>query len=101
MTSAIIQKEDVIIGGVRYHHHLNGSGLVAETANVALTVHVGAMAVVSGNARLEGEVRLTGSVNIGGDVTASGKIAFGGSGKLTSGNYHSEHRQIVWVERTE
>ena len=75
------------INGTRYHHHPNGGGLVAETANVENTVHVAPMAIVSGNANLTGNVRVTGFAQVGGDVQACDDVTFSGRSITEHGNY--------------
>ena len=43
-------KKKKIINGIIFYRHLNGDGLVAETATVAKTVYVGSKAMVCDNA---------------------------------------------------
>lgn len=50
------------IGGLHYHRHSNGGGLVADTAFVAPTVFVGQNARVEGRALVDGTVRILDNV---------------------------------------
>lgn len=49
------------IDGVKYHHHVNGGGLVAETAHVADTAFIGPFAKVCGKASISGEAFVFGN----------------------------------------
>lgn len=85
------KQEDVVIkDGVRFHCHLNGGGLVAETSQVAPTVHVAPLAVVFGEAQLSGNVQVTGRAQVGGSVKASDEVIFGGSIIVTEGTYQGK-----------
>lgn len=66
------------IDGVRYHHHPNGGGLVAETAEVADRVYVGPCARVCDYSRLSGDVLVFGNAWISGRAEVSGAaLVFG------------------------
>ena len=57
-TEAIVE-----IDGVKYHHHPNGGGMVAETAQVADSVFVGPFAKICGHCKLSSmEQRASGAV---------------------------------------
>jgi Fe-S oxidoreductase len=101
-----MSKKDVVIGGsvyrrvsgagefaylgpdgVRYRRHDNGGGLVAESAQVAPTVHVGPLNRVFGMAELSDHVRLTGHAEVGGTVHACGSVVFCADTFVTDGDF--------------
>ena len=88
------QEEVVVRDGVRFYHHPNGGGLVAETAQVAPSVHVAPLAIVFGEAQLSENFQVTGRAQVGGSVVASDEIVFGGSVIVTEGEYRG--KKIVY-----
>ncbi|OGN22308.1 MAG: hypothetical protein A2918_00090 [Candidatus Yanofskybacteria bacterium RIFCSPLOWO2_01_FULL_42_49] len=83
----------MMVDGVKFYRHPNGGGLVAETAQVAPTVHIAPKAKVSGKAILEDFVRVTGRARVEGTVYASEYVTFGGNSVTTEGTY-SGHKLI-------
>lgn len=66
----------VEIDGVKYRHHQNGGGLVAETATVDPTAFVGAQARVSGHAQVLDAARIEDCAHVSGNarVTVRAKV---------------------------
>ena len=83
--------------GTRYRQHANGGGLVAQSAQVAPTVHVGLMTRVFGTANLSQHVRLTGRAEVGGTVQACGSVVFCGETLVTEGTFSGS--RIIKRER--
>src|SRR3989338_2477551 len=81
------QEEVVVRDGIRFYHHPNGGGLIAETAKVAPSVHVAPLAIVFGEAQLSDNVQVTGKAQVGGSVVASDEVVFSGSVVVTEGEY--------------
>jgi hypothetical protein len=83
--------------GTRYRQHANGGGLVAQSAQVAPTVHIGLMTRVFGTANLSQDVRLTGRAEVGGTVRACGSVVFCGQTLVTEGTFSGS--RIIKRER--
>ncbi len=70
------------IDGVRYHHHPNGGGLVAETAQVADTVYVGPCSKVCGHCKVSDDVIVFGNAWISDKAEVSGSAQIFGSARV-------------------
>lgn len=68
-TEAVVE-----IDGVKYHHHPNGGGMVAETAQVADSVFVGPFAKICGHCKLSGKVFVFGNAWIFDKAEVSGNV---------------------------
>jgi len=55
-----------------FHVHVNGGGLVEDTAHVDDTAYIGPNAKVSGNARLSGNARVSGNAEVSGNAQIYG-----------------------------
>jgi len=77
------------IDGVGYCHHVNGGGLVAETAYVEDSVWVGPQAMVMGNAVVKGECNINqsaivkDSAHLRGAVLVSNRAVVEGHAQLS------------------
>jgi carbonic anhydrase/acetyltransferase-like protein (isoleucine patch superfamily) len=107
----------VEIDGVKYHHHPNGGGMVAETTQVADSVFVGPFAKICGHCKLSGKVfvfgnawifdkaEASGSVEVfehaevGGNAKVQGDIKIGGETKIL-GNV-SDNRKMPLLPRSD
>jgi len=71
-----------------FHRHVNGGGLVADTATVADTAFVGASATVYGNAEIYGNARVYdkavvyGNAKVSGNVRVYGDVRVYGAAKI-------------------
>ena len=64
-TIKVLYSEAVLeIDGVKYHHHPNGGGLVAETAEVAPTAYVGLFARVCAYAKVGDYANVCGNARV-------------------------------------
>ena len=72
------QKPCLKIDGVKFHHHSNGGGLVAETAHVSATAHVGLFALVYERARVLDKAEIYDLVEIRGHATVCDDYVFDG-----------------------
>lgn len=82
------------LNGVKYSHHPNGGGLVAETAKVAPGAFIGRYVVVhdraeiGGRAKLFGDIvirdntRITGYVYMCGDIEVKGNTVISGKSRI-------------------
>src|SRR5512135_2951139 len=75
-------KPVVEIEGVKYHHHANGGGMVAETAEVADTVYVGPFAKICGKCRLKDEAFVFGNAWVFDKAEISGRAEIFGNAKV-------------------
>lgn len=62
------------IDGVKYKHHINGGGLVAETAIVEATVFVDLSSIVYGQAKVEGSVKIRFGSEVGENAHIYGDV---------------------------
>lgn len=62
------------IEGVKYHHHPNGGGLVAEGAEADPTAFIDVGVTVTEHARVLGNVRLEGHACVSGKAEVSGEV---------------------------
>jgi UDP-3-O-[3-hydroxymyristoyl] glucosamine N-acyltransferase len=72
----------VEIDGIKYHHHPNGGGMVAEHAQVADTVYVGPFAKICGKCKLSGEAFIFGNAWIFDKAEVSGRAEVFGNAKV-------------------
>src|SRR5512133_2451498 len=70
------------IEGVQYHHHLNGGGLVAETAQVEDSVYIGPCAKVCGHCKVSGDVLIFGHAWLSGTAEVSGRAQIFGNARV-------------------
>ena len=65
MRVTVLVTESVLeIDGVRYHHHPNGGGLVADGAQVDPSASVDLQCIVQGRATIGARARLTGRITV-------------------------------------
>ncbi len=80
----VLYKENCLdIDGILFHHHQNGGGLVAETANVAETAYVGLRCVVLDNASVLGFSRISGISIVKDSTIISGMSMIYGDSVIT------------------
>lgn len=87
------------IDGVKYHHHPNGGGLVAETAQVADTVYVGPGARVCDYSRLSGDVLVFEYAWISGRAEVSGRALIFGNARVFGNAKVQDYAKIYGFAR--
>ena len=92
---------EIEIDGVKYHHHSNGGGLVAETAYVAPTVEVGPRAMVAGKAQISDKVHILdlslvdGNANLSGGVIVEDFVHIGSNANVSGGVYVNGRSNVI------
>lgn len=71
--------------GVKFHHHLNGGGLVAETASVEESVFVGPNVIVRGSPNIRGNVCLDGYTRVWGSPDILDNVQVAGFSHIFGG----------------
>lgn len=107
MELKVLTTEPVIeIDGVKFHHHPNGGGLVAETAEVAETVFVDYTAIVRDKARIFenaliknraivcGNAQVFGNAKVADEATVDGNAQIFGDALLFRKTYVSDRAKI-------